>query len=291
MSGFIWTGIWQKLVWFWFVGLVVLGLSAGYVQAAPATLTVVTSVPPHAFIVEQLAGEQVKVICLVDQGSDPHTYEPKPKQILAISQAAIFFASGLEFERGLVAKIRAINDKLSIVALASSGTEGHEHEPAHIDQHSWLSPIQYSHQIDIVFEALLERLPAERQAMTRRYGHLKEALSQTEQQVRTLLGPYRGRVFYVFHPAFGHFAEAYGLKQEAVEVGGKLPTAKQLQGIIERSKADRVRVIFAQSQFDQRSAALVAAAISGEIRILDSLAKDVLKNYRTIAASFVESFQ
>ena len=76
-----------------------------------------------------------------------------------------------------------------------------------------------------------------------------------------------------------------------MEAGGKLPTAKQLQAIIKRSKADRVKMIFSQPQFDQRSAAVVANAIGGEIRTLDPLAKDVLKNYRTIAASFVESFK
>jgi len=292
MSG-LWQ--WQKWVWVLVIGLVGMGFSAGNVCAESKKLIVITSVPPHAFIVEQLAGEQVTVVSLIDQGSDPHTYEPAPKQMLAISQASIFFTSGLEFERRLVAKISAVNGGLSLVALAGPDIRkheyDHEHDHEHIDQHSWLSPAQYAHQIDVVFKTLLERLPAQKKAMTRRYSRLQEELSKTQQQVRTLLGPYRGRVFYVFHPAFGHFAEAYGLQQEAVEADSKLPTAKQLQTIIKHAKADRVRVIFSQPQFDQRSAAVVANAIGGEIRTLDPLAKDVLKNYRTIATSFVESFK
>ena len=39
-----------------------------------------------------------------------------------------------------------------------------------------------------------------------------------------MLAPYRGRSFYVFHPGFGYFADAYGLKEEAIEAGGREPT-------------------------------------------------------------------
>ena len=39
-----------------------------------------------------------------------------------------------------------------------------------------------------------------------------------------MLAPYRGHSFYVFHPGFGYFADAYGLRQEAVEAGGHSPT-------------------------------------------------------------------
>ena len=154
MSTFIVNCNWQKLI-----GLVVLSFttvvfSTGCLHASSIELTVITSVPPHAFIVEQLAGETVKVISLVDQGSDPHTYEPTPRQILAISQASIYFVGGLEFERGLLAKIRSINPDLAVVFLNPFSESGHDHE----DQHSWLSPTLYARQVDTVFESLCKHL-------------------------------------------------------------------------------------------------------------------------------------
>nr|MBF0221327.1 zinc ABC transporter substrate-binding protein [Desulfobulbaceae bacterium] len=266
-------------------------------MAAPKSLTVITSVPPHAFIVEQLAAGQVEVISLVDRSSDPHTYEPTPKQMLAISRASIFFASGLEFERTLLEKINSVNRKLAVVNLAIMEDADHDEHieeadhDEHIDQHSWLSPTLYSSQAEIVYNTLLKHLPEQSEAITLGHDHFQDQLSKTAQQVRKLLEPYRGRVFYVFHPAFGHFGEVYGLQQRAVEVGSKRPTAKQLQAIIKQSKSDMVKVIFSQPQFDQRSAAVVAAAIDGKIMVLDPMAKDLFANYLAIAESFVDSFQ
>ena len=88
---------------------------------------------------------------------------------------------------------------------------------------------------------------------------------------------------WLFHPAFGYFAQAYGLEQQAVEVAGKTPTPRQLTGLIRKAKADGVTLIFVQPQFDQRSAAVVAKAIGGAVVPMDPLAKDVLANLKTMA--------
>ena len=68
----------------------------------------------------------------------------------------------------------------------------------------------------------------------------------------------------MFHPGFGYFADAYGLKQEAVEAGGRTPAAKQLRVLIEQARADGVKTIFVQPQFAPQSAQVVAEAIGGE---------------------------
>lgn len=83
-------------------------------------------------------------------------------------------------------------------------------------------------------------------------------LEQLQKDNQQLLAPYRGSTFFVFHPAFGYFAHAYGLHQEAVEVAGKSPTPKQLRALIQKARADKVKVIFVQPQFD-RSAGLLSA--------------------------------
>ena len=98
-----------------------------------------------------------------------------------------------------------------------------------------------------------------------------------------MLAPYRGRSFYVFHPGFGYFADAYGLKQEAVEAGGRSPTPKQLRALIEEARADGV-------QDDLRSAAVcpaehqvVAEAIGGKVVAINGLGKDVIADIEDIA--------
>ncbi len=90
---------------------------------------------------------------------------------------------------------------------------------------------------------------------------------------------------YVFHPAFGYFADAYGLIQVPIEIEGKEPGARQLSKLIDRAKKDRVKVIFVQPQFSARSAEAVAKAIGGVVVPIDDLGRDYLANLESIAAA------
>ena len=52
---------------------------------------------------------------LVEPGADPHTYEPKPQQMVALSKAVLYFAIGIEFETAKLAKISAVNPRMQVV--------------------------------------------------------------------------------------------------------------------------------------------------------------------------------
>ena len=90
----------------------------------------------------------------------------------------------------------------------------------------------------------------------------------------------------MFHPAFGHFAKAYGLKQEAVESQGKSPGPKHITELIARAKAAGAKVIFVQPQFSQRSAEIIAKRIGGRVVPLDPLSGDYINNLEHIAEEF-----
>ena len=109
-------------------------------------------------------------------------------------------------------------------------------------------------------------------------------------KLKQALGPFRGQTFYVFHPAFGYFADAYGLQQKAVETEGKAPTPRQLLAMIKQARAEGVKIIFLQPQFDARCGQAIAEAIDGKVVIIDSLAPDVVKNLDNIAQNVRQSF-
>ena len=72
-------------------------------------LTVYVSIAPQRYFVQQIGMDRVNVQVLVEPGADPHTYEPRPRQMMALSKAAIYFAAGIEFEQVRLKKITAIN--------------------------------------------------------------------------------------------------------------------------------------------------------------------------------------
>lgn len=120
---------------------------------------------------------------------------------------------------------------------------------------------------------------------------LDRDLDAVDGKIRAELKPFAGRTFYVFHPAFGYFADCYNLKQEAIEAGGKQPTPSRLRRLVERAEDEKEKVIFVQPQFDKHSAQAVADAIGGHIVPMDDLAKDIIANLQDIADKIQKAFQ
>jgi len=159
------------------------------------------------------------------------------------------------------------------------------------DPHVWLSPPLLQAQSRRIAEALAKADPAHARDYARNQRALCGKLDFLDARIKKRLEPYRGRAFYVYHPAFGYFADRYGLRQEVVEVDGKSPAPRQLADYIRRAKADGVKTVFIQPQLDPKNAAAIAQSIGGKVETLDDLARDVVANLENIAAKIEAAFQ
>jgi zinc transport system substrate-binding protein len=270
-----------------------------------AQLKVAVSILPQAYFVERVGGEFVAVDVLVGPGLSPHTFEPTSKQLTGLSAARVYFSSGIDFETALLPRLRNMFPLLKVVdtragvplrkfssAESEAEAEHHAHEHAqHADDgptgrpdpHIWLSPLLAKIQAQTICNTLVELDPTHAPAYRRNLAAFHADLDRVHAQLTEALAPLKGREIFVFHPAFGYFTDAYGLKQLPVEIEGKEPTARQLKDLIERAQAARVKVIFVQPQFAKKSAEALADAIGGVVVPLDDLSRDYLKNLADIA--------
>jgi zinc transport system substrate-binding protein len=120
---------------------------------------------------------------------------------------------------------------------------------------------------------------------------LLEDLNQVHDKIARELAPFKGQEFFVFHPAFGYFAQRYGLKQMPVEIEGKQPTAKQLAQLIDKARKTGVRTIFVQPQFSRTGAERLAKATGATVVPMDPLAKDYLKNLEDMGTALAKGLQ
>ena len=265
---------------------------------------VVAGVGPVAYLAERIAGERLSVGVLVAAGQDPHTYWPGPRQMTDLNKAKLLLTVGLPLEKRIAEKLSSRSGGPEIVDLAAGldllpAEHGHEHEHKHehghdrdghddggeLDPHVWMSPRLARKISSRICEALCSLDPAHAAEFRRNLGVLDADLAGVDAELTAALAPLKGRAFYVFHPCFGYFARDYGLKQKAVETGGKAPGARHLKELIAAAKADGVKVIFVQPQFPQDSARTVAEKIDGAVVPLDPLARDYIDNLRRTAAA------
>ncbi len=123
----------MKTRWLTMWGLPLFLWGSAAIAASP--LSVFVSIEPQRYFVERIGGDRVAVSVLVPAGADPHSYEPKPRQMTELSRAAVYFAIGIDFEKAWLKKIAAANPKMPIVAtdrgIEKIALPPHGHEAAH----------------------------------------------------------------------------------------------------------------------------------------------------------------
>ncbi|SPF34556.1 Periplasmic solute binding protein [Syntrophobacter sp. SbD1] len=272
-------------------------------------MTVAVSILPQRYFVEKIGGQFVQVEVMVPPGATPETYEPKPGQMSALSRARIYFACGVPFETIWLPKLISVNPKIVMVHtekdIKKRAMEAHSHpgESAHHthegtgsdeepggDPHIWLSPPLVSMQARAIFEALAAADPQNRAAYETNYRGFASELVELDLFLSRLFGADgKHGSFMVFHPAWGYFADAYGLRQAPVQIEGKEPKARDLDEYIKRARELGVKVVFIQPQYSPKTAQTIAQAIGGKLVEADDLAPDWEKNLRQVAEQIREA--
>jgi len=228
----------------------------------------------------------------------------------------IYFAVGVPFEDTWLGKISSVNPNMKVVhteegiekipmegfqllgvpGADSDAEEHHEdaeqaveevHRHGGLDPHIWLSPPLVKRQAKTILAALQEIDPGHAGEYEANYIAFVSGIDALDARLKALFKDRREDVrFMVFHPSWGYFARAYGLKQIPIEIEGKDPKPAQLKVLIEHARKEGIRVIFAQPQFSTKSAELVAREIGGRVAIADPLAEDWEGNLNGVAENF-----
>ncbi|MFW6011507.1 MAG: metal ABC transporter solute-binding protein, Zn/Mn family [Desulfosalsimonas sp.] len=254
------------------------------------------SIPPQKYFVEQIAGKQANIRVMVAPGSHPATYEPSPSQMRAVSKCDLYFAMGVPFEKTWLKKFKSANPDMNIVKTDAwiekqpvergEGVTSSEHDHGAADPHIWLSPPMVMIQSRHILTALVSTDPGRRELYEDGYKKFISETVELDEKLRDLFT--RGgkkSEFMVFHPAWGYFADAYGLKQTAVETGGKSPKPAEIRRLVEHAREKQIKVLLVQPQISSRTADMIAREIDGKTITADPLAEDWAKNMMEVAAA------
>ena len=282
--------------------VVVLSLISGCGKKpkAEGPLAVAAGLPPVAFLASRIGGEAVAVSTMLPEGRSPHDYSPAPRDVLNASQSRIFLTTGMNFENTLcrpldrarttVCDVTQGVKRIPMAAGHDHDHHGHDHDHDALDPHVWLDSENLCRMADNICKAFCAADP-DNDSLYR--ANCLKLVGEIRLQTRLLaaqLAPYRGRCFYVYHPAFGYFANMFGLRQEAVELDGREVTPAHLAELIRRAKRDRVAVIFVQPQFNPSAMKALQRELRVEVKTADPLRRDVLKNMQELVSELRMAF-
>jgi zinc transport system substrate-binding protein len=241
---------------------------------------VFVSIVPQKYFVQQIGKELVEVRVMVQPGASPHTYEPKPEQLAGLTKAKLYLAIGVPFEKAWLKRFTASNPEMKVVQTDQ------DIKKLGYDPHIWLSPPLVKIQARTIMTALKEMDPENKGRYEAHYQKFVAEIEGLDGQLKQIFSGKKGLQFMVFHPAWGYFAQAYGIEQVPIEIEGKDPKPAQLKELIKQARAKKIRVIFVQPQFSTKSADLVAKEIGGQVVFADPLAEDWMTNLSQVAHQF-----
>jgi len=253
-------------------------------------LSVVTSIQPLKWLVEQVGGEAVEARALVGPGQSPATYEPTPRQMAALAHTRLYVRVGVPFEHAWLDRIIGAGHGMSVLDLRDglelrtlqSSDHHHGEGPGGPDPHVWTSPANLVQMAGALRDRLVLLDPTHEPIYRRNHERLVGELGALDREVRDRLAA-GARRFLVYHPSWGYFADTYGLEQIPIEQEGKAPGPRSLADLIDRARTEGLKIILVQRQFDQRTARALADAIDARVCTVDPLAYDLPASLREVA--------
>ncbi len=271
-----------------------------------SNINAVVSILPEQTFVKAIGGDKVNVSLMVLPGNSPHTYEPKPSQMKDVAKAALYFSIGVEFENVWLSKFKNLNSTMQVIDLThniqmlkmqaheehghqehkpstSSGTKGKE-EGHSTDPHIWTSPENVKIIAKHIYDALSKADPANDNYYKQNYEKFISLIAETDSKIKSILSNKpKGTRFMVFHPSWGYFAKAYGLKQLPVEIEGKSPKPKELINLLKEAKKEKISAIFTQPEFSDSIAKVMANELHIKVVKVSPLAPNWSENLINIA--------
>lgn len=207
--------------------LVCTGCSFRQSESAVDKISVTASLFPQYDFAKQIAGDKADVSLLLPPGSESHTYDPSPADILRISNSDIFLYTGKEMEPWAEKIISSVQNDKVLVADVSNGINliesihrhhnhhndhhnGHEHN---FDPHIWLDLTLAAKIVDNISSAFCDKDPENADYYKSNAENLKRDLSELDIELKNMVDTSK-RNTVVFA---GRFAHLYFIKRYNLE--------------------------------------------------------------------------
>ncbi len=235
--------------------------------------SVVVTVFPLELLFAQVGGDRLALHTLVPPGASPHTFAPKPSDLVRIAEADLFVSvgGGLDpWATRLLAAAPHPPETLSLEELMADDDD----TPFSTDPHHWLDPLAIRDQLVSELVSRLSRFDPQDGAGYRYRGTIfRSRLTALDSEIREILSAAGGTSYVAFHNAWRRFARRYQLEEAAVvqEFAGEEPTPRELARLIEAATQAGVTAILVEPQLDPRLARTIGQAFGVGTQIVDPL--------------------
>lgn len=243
-----------------FIALALLFTACEEAAGDDGNLKVVATTNIVGDVVSVVGGDLIDLTVLLPVGVDPHSFQPTPRDLAAVSDAEVIFINGLGLEEFLAEMLANAASEAEVVAVSA----GVDIDLLEGDPHVWLDPANVALWAEAVAAALNGQDPANTAAYTANaVAYVEEVLALDawiEEQVAQI--PPARRQLVTDHDSLAYFAARYGFTVVGAVMPGYStlaePSAQDLAALEDAIRALDVSTVFVGSSINPGLAGRVA---------------------------------
>lgn len=227
---------------------------------------VCTSFPAYDFA-REIAGDRAELTLLIKPGSEVHSYEPTPKDMIRIQESDLFICNGGESEQWAKTLITPdlntiyMMDCVDTVEESADGIYNAEDGEPELDEHVWTSPLNAIKISEEICNALCKLDTDNAEAYKTNFTAYKAQLMALDREFRQAIKN-SGKHTLVFADRFPmrYFALEYGLDCYAAFPGCSSetePSAKTVAYLIDRVREDKIPAVLYMEFSNQKMADVI----------------------------------
>jgi ABC-type Zn uptake system ZnuABC Zn-binding protein ZnuA len=256
------------------------------VQGRP--LNIATTVAPITSIIANIAGgTSTSITGIVPEGTNSHTFEPKPSDAASLESADVIFINGLVLEEPT--KDLAIANLKESANICELGTEtlpeseyiydfSFPKEGGKPNPHLWTNPPMAKQYAQVARDLLVRRDPVNAAIYEKNFVAFAVKIDALDQaiEIATATIPEDQRKLLTYHDAYAYFAKNYGYTVVGAIQPSSFdePTPKEIAALILQVKELGVKAIFGSEVFP--SPVLEQIGLESDVRYVDVLRDDDL---------------
>ena len=237
-------------------------------------LKVAASFYPLAHFAEQVGGERVEVTNSIPPGAEPHEFEPTPRDIQRVYEAALFLFNG----KGLDPWAERIQDDLEregiiVIEIAKFFTGSNSAFHTLTDPHFWLDPVLAIQEVEIIRDALIQADPLNRNEYLQNCASYVKALNRLHALYVAGLEHCARKEIILSHDAFGYLAKRYGITTHAITgiSPEEEPSLRKLAELTMLARKKKIGHIFFEELVSPKLAETIARESGAETLVLNPL--------------------
>lgn len=227
---------------------------------------VCTSFPAYDFA-REIAADRAELTLLIKPGSEVHSYEPTPKDMIRIQESDLFICNGGESEQWAKTLITPelntiyMMDCVDTVEESADGIYNAEDGEPELDEHVWTSPLNAIKISEEICNALCKLDTANAEAYKTNLTAYKSQLMSLDREFRQVIKN-SGKHTLVFADRFPmrYFALEYGLDCYAAFPGCSSetePSAKTVAYLIDRVREYKIPAVLYMEFSNQKMADVI----------------------------------